>query len=94
MANWTNKQWGAIIGALLVFAVALLGAGITALAVLAGIAGYLIGKFLDGELDLEEIRARAQGRTNQGDQANTPGAAPSAGFRTGPAANQPSGRVR
>jgi hypothetical protein len=30
--------------------------------VLFGILGYFIGKFLDGELDIEDIRARAQGR--------------------------------
>jgi hypothetical protein len=29
---------------------------------LVGILGYLIGKFLDGEIDLEDIRARAQGK--------------------------------
>lgn len=62
MVNWTNKQWGVVIGVLAVLAIALVGAGITALAVLAGIAGYFVGKFLDGELDLEEIRARAQAR--------------------------------
>lgn len=63
MINWTNKQWGTIVGVLVVLAIALVGVGITALAVLAGLAGYFVGKFLDGELDLEEIRNRAQGRT-------------------------------
>ncbi|MBA2442019.1 MAG: hypothetical protein H0V53_06390 [Rubrobacter sp.] len=62
MAIWTNKQWGAVIGALLIFAGALVGIGTTALIVLFGIAGYLVGKFLDGELDLQDLRDRAQGR--------------------------------
>jgi hypothetical protein len=39
-----------------------IGAGATALVVLGGVVGYFVGKFLDGELDLEEVRARAQGR--------------------------------
>ncbi len=62
MATWTNKQWGAVIGVLLVFLVTVIGWGPTALAVLLGIIGYFIGKFLDGEVDLEDLRARAQGR--------------------------------
>ena len=62
MANWTNKQWGAVIGLVLVFLIGTIGWGLTALAVLVGIAGYFIGKFLDGEVDLEDLRARAQGR--------------------------------
>lgn len=63
MATWTNKQWGAVIGVVLVFLIGLIGWGLTAIAVLVGIVGYLIGKFLDGEIDLEDLRARAQGRT-------------------------------
>lgn len=62
MASWTNKQWGAVIGVVLILLIVILGPGYTALALLAGIIGYLIGKFLDGEIDLEDIRARAQGR--------------------------------
>lgn len=62
MAYWTNKQWGAVIGAIVVFLVATVGIGITALIIIGGIIGYFIGKFLDGELDLEDIRDRAQGR--------------------------------
>lgn len=62
MINWTNKQWGAVIGVLLVFLASVIGVGLTAIAVLFGIAGYFIGKFLDGEIDIEEIRDRAQGR--------------------------------
>lgn len=58
----TNKTWGAAIGVLIVFLIALIGWGFTALAILIGLVGYFIGKFLDGEIDLEEIRARAQGR--------------------------------
>lgn len=62
MATWTNKQWGAVIGVVLVFLIVIIGWGPTALAILLGIIGYLIGKFLDGEVDLEDLRARAQGR--------------------------------
>lgn len=62
MVTWTNKQWGALIGGLLIFLIAEIGVGPTALAVIFAIIGYFIGKFLDGELDLEDIRARAQGR--------------------------------
>ncbi|CAN5908317.1 hypothetical protein BH23ACT11_BH23ACT11_09600 [soil metagenome] len=62
MATWTNKQWGAVIGVVLVFLIAFIGWGPTAIAVLAGLLGYFIGKFLDGEIDADDIRARAQGR--------------------------------
>ncbi len=62
LVTWTNKHWGAVIGVLLVFFIAFIGWGPTALAVLVGLVGYFIGKFLDGEIDLEDIRARAQGR--------------------------------
>lgn len=62
MTTWTNKHWGAVIGVLLVFFITFTGWGTTALAVLIGLIGYFIGKFLDGEIDLDDIRARAQGR--------------------------------
>ena len=62
MIHWTNKQWGALIGALVMFSVALVGFGGTALVVLFGVLGYFVGKFLDGELDLEDIRERSQRR--------------------------------
>ena len=62
--NWTNKQWGAVIGALVVFSMALIGFEETIVVVLFGIAGYFVGKFLDGELDLQDIRDRAQGRSS------------------------------
>lgn len=64
MANWTNKHWGAVIGGLLVFLIAWIGIGITALIVIFAVIGYFIGKYLDGEVDLEQVRARAQGRQN------------------------------
>ncbi|MDQ3941767.1 MAG: hypothetical protein M3254_01515, partial [Actinomycetota bacterium] len=60
MINWTYKQWGAVIGALVMFSIALVGIGETALVVLFGVAGYFVGKFLDGELDVEDVRMRAQ----------------------------------
>jgi hypothetical protein len=62
MATWTNKQWGALIAGLVVFLIALIGVGEAALVVVFAIAGYFIGKYLDGEIDTEDIRARAQGR--------------------------------
>lgn len=62
MVDWTNKQWGAVIGALVLFSMFLIGFSATIVVVLFGILGYFIGKFLDGELDLEDIRDRAQRR--------------------------------
>ena len=62
METWTNKWWGTLIGALVVLLVITIGVGATALVVLGGVVGYFVGKFLDGDLDLEEVRARAQGR--------------------------------
>ena len=62
MATWTNKQWGALIAGLVVFLIALLGIGDAALVVVFAIIGYFIGKYLDGEINAEDLRARAQGR--------------------------------
>ncbi len=62
MATWTNKQWGALIAGLIVFLIALLGIGEAALVVIFAVIGYFIGKYLDGEIDTEDLRARAQGR--------------------------------
>jgi uncharacterized protein YcfJ len=62
MATWTNKQWGALIGGLLIFLIAVYGIGVAALVVLFAVIGYFIGMFLDGELTVEDIQARAQGR--------------------------------
>lgn len=95
MTYWTNKHWGAVIGAALVVAIALVGAGLTALAVLAAIGGFLIGKFLDGELDLEEIQARAQDRFRRDERAEASVRAPGAGVQTDvgpPAADAAPGR--
>jgi uncharacterized membrane protein len=64
MATWTNKQWGAVIGALVLFSMFLIGFEETLVVVLFGIIGYVIGMFLDGEIDTDDIRARAQGRRN------------------------------
>ncbi len=63
MSNWTNKHWGALIGILLVLITAWFNVGVTALVIVFAALGYLIGTFLDGEWDLEDIRARAQGRS-------------------------------
>ena len=62
MATWTYKQWGALIGALVVFSIALVGIGETALVVIFGVVGYFVGKFLDGELNLQDVQQRARGR--------------------------------
>lgn len=72
MQGWTNKQWGALIGFVVIFSAALIGVGVTALAVLAAVAGYFVGKFLDGELNLQEIQDRAQGRTRYPEQPPRP----------------------
>ena len=64
MATWTNKQWGAVIGALVLFSMFLIGFEEILVVVLFGIIGYIIGKYLDGEIDTDDIRARAQGRRN------------------------------
>jgi uncharacterized membrane protein len=64
MATWTNKQWGAVIGALVLFSMFLIGFEETLVVVLFGVIGYVIGMFLDGEIDTDDIRARAQGRSN------------------------------
>ena len=62
MATWTNKQWGALIGGVLIFLIAVYGIGVAALVVLFAVIGYFIGMFLDGEVTVEDIQARAQGR--------------------------------
>src|ERR687885_367768 len=46
MIRWTNKQWGALIGALVMFSIALVGFQGTALVVLFGVLGYFVGKFM------------------------------------------------
>jgi uncharacterized protein YcfJ len=62
MVTWTNKQWGAVIGAVILLVIAWLGFGAAALVVLGGIVGYFVGSFLDGELDVSEIQRRTQRR--------------------------------
>lgn len=62
MVTWTNKHWGALIGAAVLLIIVWLGLGAAALVVLGGVIGYFIGKFLDGEIDVEDVRERAQGR--------------------------------
>ena len=62
MVTWTNKHWGTLIGAAVLLVITWLGLGAAALVVLGGVIGYFIGKFLDGEIDVEDVRERAQGR--------------------------------
>ncbi len=64
MANFTNKHWGAIIGGIILFLIAVYGIGVAALVVIGAVVGYFVGKYLDGEIDPEDIRARAQGRSS------------------------------
>lgn len=59
---FTKKTWGAIIGALAVFSMFLIGFEETVLVILAGAIGFFVGKFLEGELDLSVLQERAQGR--------------------------------
>lgn len=63
MDNWTNKQWGVVIGVLVVFAILEVNFGGAALIVLGGVVGYLVGKYLDRDFDLEDIRDRSQRRS-------------------------------
>ncbi len=60
MTNWTNKQWGALIGAVVMFLIIIIGIEETALVALVGVLGYFIGKYLDGDFDLQDIRERSQ----------------------------------
>jgi uncharacterized membrane protein len=62
MINWTNKQWGAVIGSLVMFSIVLVGFEETVIVVLFGVLGYFVGKFLDGEIDIEDLRERSQRR--------------------------------
>jgi uncharacterized protein YcfJ len=62
MVTWTNKQWGALIGAVVLLMIVWLGFGAAALVVIGGVIGYFIGSFLDGELDVSDIQRRAQRR--------------------------------
>jgi uncharacterized protein YcfJ len=62
MVTWTNKHWGALIGAVVLLVIAWLGFGAAALVVIGGVVGYFIGSFLDGELDVSDIQRRAQRR--------------------------------
>jgi hypothetical protein len=71
MATWTNKQWWALIAGLAAYLVFLIGFEETAVVALFAIAGYFVGKYLDGEIDLEVVRARAQGRARGRDPAES-----------------------
>jgi len=62
MINWTNKQWGALIGAVVTFLIIVIGLDKAALVALIGVLGYFIGKFLDGDFDIEDIRERSRRR--------------------------------
>lgn len=66
MSRWSNKQYGAVAGFLLIVLVSVIGLGTTALAIVFGVLGYFIGSYLDGEFDLEDIRVRAQNSVGGG----------------------------
>ena len=42
MVTWTNKQWGALIGGVVLLVIAWLGFGAAALVVIGGVVGYFI----------------------------------------------------
>ncbi|WP_273844067.1 hypothetical protein [Rubrobacter calidifluminis] len=65
MSSFSYREWGAIIGVGLVIVGSTLGVGITVVAIILGIVGYLVGRFLEGELDVEEIQERVRGRSNR-----------------------------
>lgn len=67
MSGLTSKHYGAVIGVLLIVLVSIIGLGATALALVFGVIGYFIGSYLDGEFDLEDVRARAQNRVGGGE---------------------------
>ena len=61
--DWRDVFWVASgVPALVLFSMYLIGFTQTLVVVLFGIVGYFIGKYLDGEIDPEDLRARAQGR--------------------------------
>jgi uncharacterized membrane protein len=62
MATMTNKHWGAIIGALVLFSMFLIGFEETLVVVLFGVVGYFVGKYLDGEIDAPGRRAASSVR--------------------------------
>ncbi|TCJ20485.1 DUF2273 domain-containing protein [Rubrobacter taiwanensis] len=59
--NWTMKNYGALIGGIIVFLIVWLGFASAVLVVAGAIIGYFIGRFLDGELDLSDLQDRARG---------------------------------
>jgi uncharacterized membrane protein len=65
LTDWSYKHWGALVGAILVILGVTLGPGITAIIILFSLGGYLVGRFLDGELDLQELQERVQQRRNR-----------------------------
>ncbi len=54
------KYLGALVGALVVLLILWLGWGATALIILGGIVGYLVGMYIEGELDLSSLQRRRQ----------------------------------
>ncbi len=62
MPVWSYREWGAIIGVVLVVIGIWLGVGDAAIAIVGGIIGYLIGRFLEGELDFGDLQERARRR--------------------------------
>ena len=58
MTTVTRKHWAAFIGAVLVLLIIVLGWGNTALILGGGVVGYLVGRFLDGELNLSDLQRR------------------------------------
>jgi hypothetical protein len=56
MSTFDRKQWGALLGALFVFIAVWLGSLAALLVAAGGIAGYLVGAVLEGEIKVTQER--------------------------------------
>jgi len=56
MSNFDRKQWGALIGALFMFIAVWIGLEWALLVAAGGIAGYLVGAVLEGEIKVTQER--------------------------------------
>jgi hypothetical protein len=58
----SGRQFGFLVGFLIVWVIGLAGWWVAVGAVLVGIVGYLVARYLEGDLDLEDLGARLQSR--------------------------------
>jgi len=54
MSTWDRKQWGALLGALFVFIAVWITLEAALLVTAGGIAGYLVGAWLEGEIKVSQ----------------------------------------